>query len=275
MTPRARAASVFCLARWQLVVPSRPQGPQPVLVPPSEWVRKYVYCLWARTYRHNFTTRLPHALPYLSCSGRIQTRERISRQCHWAMGPELVAHMSGTEPRRKSECRHPKARKRRQLATSIDFIAPLTKAPTLPGQWQVGLHPPRDPHVSAKTAWVTRGVAAPGDTASEAERSEDWRGGKTLLVLGVGALLGVGERGKKVCRERAQPIQIPTRRRRGLPFQAWACGAVVLLRAGSRTERSPCIPATPAVRAVPPQPQPAWHLRLLRQVCILVSLRDL
>jgi hypothetical protein len=78
-----------------------------------------------------------------------------------------------------------------------------------------------------------------------------------------------------VCRERAQPIQIPTRRRRGLPFQAWACGAVVLLRAGSRTERSPSIPATPAVRAVPPQPQPAWHLRLLRQVCILVSLRDL
>lgn len=61
----------------------------------------------------------------------------------------------------------------------------------------------------------------------------------------------------------------------GFRSKPGACGAVVLLRAGSRTERSPSIPATPAVRAAPPQPQPAWNLQLLSQVCVLISLRDL
>jgi len=65
----------------------------------------------------------------------------------------------------------------------------------------------------------------------------------------------------------------------GEGFRSKPGRAVVLLRAGSRTERSPSIPATPAVRAAPPQPQP-HNLRgicgcLISQVGVLVSLRDL
>lgn len=69
----------------------------------------------------------------------------------------------------KFESRHPKARKVRQLATSIDFIAPLTRASTL------SAHDMWVQYLSDPTCHLENGVGerGPGDTASETERSAE------------------------------------------------------------------------------------------------------
>lgn len=124
-------------------------------------VRKHVSCLWAVPI---VTTRLPHALPYLSCSGRIQTRERISGHSHWSVGRGSYGPHVRYRPTAKIRIPAPKSAKAAACGNSPPrSTSSLTRSRKLSRSLSVtsGASPPRDPHVSARTAWARRGESRP------------------------------------------------------------------------------------------------------------------